>query len=123
MVRERDKASLHTAQSVSPFVISPLPRRLALEHFALREELIQARQKIAELENKLAGEEVMVVRDITMEEAKEEIRQLLKEGDTFYFSDIADKLRIDLEIVVDICRELQGDREIEVDEEALTRTK
>ena len=121
MVRATDKTSPRITRS--PLSISPLPTRFVLEHFALREELRQARQKLAELENRSSGEEVMVVRDITKEEAKEEIRQLLKGGHTLYFSDIADKLRLDLEMVVDICRELQGDKEIGIDEEALTRTK
>jgi len=121
MVRVADKTSPRIIRS--PLLISPLPTRFVLEYFALREELRQARQQLAELENRSVGEEVMVVRDITKEEAKEEIRQLLNGGDTLYFSDIADKLRLDLEMVVDICRELQGDKEIGIDEEALARTK
>lgn len=119
MVRETDTTSPCIIRS--PLSISPLPTRFVLEYFALREELRQARQKIAELENKPLGEEVMVVRDITKEEAKEEIRQLLKGGDTLYFSEIADKLRLDLEMVVDICRELQDTKEIGIDEEVLAR--
>jgi len=119
MARATEKTSPRILRS--PLFISPLPTRLALEYFALREELRQARQKIAELENRPLEEEVMVVRDITKEEAKEEIRQLLKGGDTLYFSEIADKLRLDLEMVVDICRELQDTKEIGIDEEALAK--
>ena len=121
MVRATDKIVPRIMRR--PLSISPLPTRLVLEYFALREELRQARQKLAELENRPSREEVMVVRDITKEEAKEEIRQLLKGGHTLYFSDIADELRIDLEMVVDICRELYNDQEIGIDEEALARTK
>ncbi|MFC1949739.1 hypothetical protein ACFLW0_06170 [Chloroflexota bacterium] len=117
MVKATDKTRIIQ----SPFYVSPLPPRFVLEYFALREELRQARQKITELEKNLLGEEVMAVRDITKEEAKEEIRQLLKKGHTLYFSDIADKLRLDLEMVVDICRELQENKEIGVDEDALAR--
>ncbi|MBA7678137.1 hypothetical protein ES703_86408 [subsurface metagenome] len=118
----RDKTSLRIAMSLSPFPISPLPTRFVLRYFALQEELGRVKRKLAELENKPSGEEVMVVRDITKEEAKEEIRQLLKKGETLYFSDIADKLRLDLEMVVDICRELQDKKEIGIDEEVLATT-
>ena len=109
--------------TMRPTAFIPLPRRFILKHFALQEELREARKKLAELENRLAGEEVMVVRDITREKAKEEIRQLLRGGETLYFSDISDKLRLDLEVVVDVCRELQNDKEIGIDEEALARAK
>ena len=49
----------------------------------------------------------MTVKEITKEKAKEEILQLFKKGDTLYYSDIVKKLNIDLEMVVDICTELQ----------------
>ena len=119
MVRETYKTSPRIIRR--PLSISPLPTRFVVGYFALREELRQTRQKLLELENRLSREQVMVVRDITKEEAKEEIRQLLKGGDTLYFSEIADKLRLDLEMVVDICRELQDTKEIGIDEEALAR--
>jgi len=84
-------------------------------YFALQEELRQARQKLAELKNRLSGEEVMVVRDITKEEAKEEIRQLFSKGQTLYYSDIVKELGLDLELVVDVCNELESEGVVGVD--------
>ena len=70
---------------------------------------------IAELEKELSGEGVMVVRDITREEAKKEIQQLFASGRTLYYSDIVKELQLDLETVVEICEELRGNKEIDID--------
>ena len=59
----------------------------------------------------------MTVKEITKEKAREEILQLFKKGDTLYYSDIVKKLNIDLEMVVDICTELQKQKIIEIDAE------
>jgi len=53
------------------------------------------------------------------EEATEEIRQLFSSGRTLYYSDIAEELRLDLELVVDICHELQESGEIGIDDRVL----
>jgi len=113
MVRATDKTVPCIMRS--PLSISPLPTRFVLEYFALREELRQARQKLAELENRPSGEEVMVVRDITEEEAKEEIRQLFSKGQTQYYSDIVKELGLDLELVVEVCNELESEGVLGVD--------
>lgn len=75
----------------------------------------QAKQKLAELENRPSGEEVMVVRDITKEEAKEEIRELFSKGKTLYYSDVVKELGLDLELVVEACNELEREGVIGVD--------
>jgi Mn-dependent DtxR family transcriptional regulator len=59
----------------------------------------------------------MTIKEITREKAREEILQLFKKGDTLYYSDIVKKLDIDLEMVVDICAELQEQKVIEIDAE------
>jgi len=95
--------------------ISPLPAWFIMKHLALQEELKQAKQRLAELEDRISGEEVIVLRDIAREEAKQEIEQLFKSGRTLYYSDIARELKLDLELVVDICNELQESGVVEVD--------
>jgi len=62
---------------------------------------------------------VIVLREISREQAKQEIQQLFSSGRTLYYSDIAEELGLDLELTVDICRELQESKEIKVDENAL----
>ena len=102
--------------------VSPLPPRFVMEYLSLQRELKRVKQRLSELENRDSGEKVIVLRDITREEAKQEIRQLFSSGRTLYYSDIAEELGLDLKLVVDICRELQENKEIGIDEDALART-
>ena len=95
--------------------ISPLPQWFIMKHLALQEELKQTKQRLLELESGISGEEVIVLREITREEAKKEIRQLLESGRTLYYSDIARELQLDLELVVDICNELQESGVVGID--------
>lgn len=63
---------------------------------------------------KLKQERVIVLRQVTREQAKEEVKRLFSTGRTLYYSDIARRLKVDLQLVVEICRELQDEGEIEV---------
>lgn len=95
--------------------ISPYPTRFVLEYLSLQEELRQVKQRLSELESRIPVEKVIALRSITREEAKQEIRQLFSSGRTLYYSDIVKELRLDLETVVDICNELEEEKEIGVD--------
>ncbi len=53
-------------------------------------------------------EHIVVLRDVDREQAKREIEALFKEGGTIYYGDIVERLGLDLELVVDICNELEG---------------
>lgn len=72
--------------------------------------------RLASLTERLSGagteEKVIILRELTKEEATEEIRNLFRKGETLYYSDIAEKLGLDLEQVVEICNELVGKGEI-----------
>ena len=92
---------------------------LAAENILLRREIEQIKQRLAELERKMPEEKVIVLREISREQAKQEIQQLFSSGRTLYYSDIAEELRLGLQLVVDICRELEGGGEVKVDESAL----
>lgn len=89
------------------------------ENASLRQEIEQIKQKLSELEERVPKEKVIVLREISREEAKEEIRQLFSNGRTLYYSDIAEELRLDLKLVVDICHELQESGEIGIDDRVL----
>ncbi len=93
--------------------ISPLLSMDAITYFSFREELERIRQKLLELEDK---EKVIVLKEITREEAKKEIQQLFAGGRTLYYSDIVKELRLDLETVVEICNELHESKEIGIDD-------
>lgn len=66
-------------------------------------ELIERRN----FERGEATEEVIMLRSISREQAKEEIMGLLDKSDKLYYSDIAEKLKLDLKEVVEIIEELE----------------
>jgi len=92
-------------------ITRPLHPRFVLEYFSMREELRQVKQRLVELENR---ESVIVLKELTREEAKEEIEKLFKSEQTLYYSDIVKELGIDLETVVDICNELMESGSVKV---------
>jgi regulator of replication initiation timing len=89
------------------------------ENASLRQEIEQIKQKLSELEERIPEEKVIVLREISREKAKKEIRQLFSNERTLYYSDIAEELRLDLKLVVDICHELQESGEIGIDDRVL----
>jgi len=89
------------------------------ENASLRQGIEQIKQKLSELEERIPEEKVIVLREISREEAEQEIRELFSSGRTLYYSDIAEELRLDLELVVVICHKLQESGELRIDESAL----
>jgi regulator of replication initiation timing len=85
------------------------------ENILLRKEIDEIKQRMTELENRMPMEKVIVLREVPRSEAKEEIRQLFSSGRTLYYSDIAEELKLDLELVVDLCQELQESGKISAD--------
>lgn len=85
----------------------------------LKKRLEAVEQRLQQLEACLPRQQVVVLREISREQAKDEISKLFLEGGRLYYSDIAHKLRLDLELVVEICRELLEKGEIQVDEHAV----
>lgn len=59
-----------------------------------------------------SSEEVILLRSISREQAKEEIMGLLDKSDKLYYSDIAEKLKLDLKEVVEIIEELEAEGEV-----------
>jgi len=58
-------------------------------------------------------EQVVVLRTLSREDAKEEIVRLFESGDVMDYEDLAQRLQLDLRVVVDICRELASEGVIE----------
>ena len=84
----------------------------------LRARVASLEEQVGRLEENLV-QQVIVLREMTREEAKTEIIDLFACGETLYYSDISERLRIDLEVVVEICRELQAEGAIRVDDDAV----
>lgn len=62
--------------------------------------------------------EVVVLRTVTREQAKQEVQELFRSGETLFYSDIARRLRLELPLVVELCQELTGSGEIEIHDNA-----
>ena len=86
---------------------------------ALKARVAVLEEQVARLEEDSAPK-VIELREVTKDEAKAEIIDLFATGETFYYSDIFERLRIDYEMVVDICSELQQEGAIGVKEVADT---
>jgi len=114
---------LTSIAGVSAFAVGTDPSRwfeqentqLRIENYALRERIRAVEERLANIEATIPRERVVILREISKEEAKEEIRNLFSTGQTLYYSDIAKELRLDLEMVVEICNELQESGEINTD--------
>jgi len=86
-------------------------------------EIEKLRARVASLESQIGAfqtdgfdqSEVIVLRTIERDEAAQEILQLFRSGETLFYSDIAKRLQLDLQPVVEICQELIEAEEIEVD--------
>ena len=91
-----------------------------------RDELEESKVRVLDLEEVVArllalaaDEEVIELRDIPKEEAKQEILAMFQSGEILFYSDLATKLRLDLPLVVEICQELGQEGEIEVHSDAI----
>ena len=85
---------------------------------ALKARVAVLEEQVARLEEDSALE-VIELREVTKDEARAEIIDLFATGETFYYSDIFERLRIDLEMVVEICHELQEEDVIYVADHAV----
>lgn len=85
----------------------------------LKDRVAALEAEVAELRASLTDEEVIELRTISRKEAKQEILDLFQSGETLFYSGLAERLRIDLPLVVEICQELEKEGEIEVNADAI----
>ena len=76
-------------------------------------------ERVTRLEEHSSEVNVIELREVTKDEARAEIIDLFAAGETLYYSDIADRLRLDLEMVVEICHKLQEEDVIYVADHAV----
>jgi hypothetical protein len=86
---------------------------LQKENLALKRAVKKIEKRLASLEASIPVQKTIVLREISKEQAKIEIQDLFSRGDILYYSDIAEKLRIDLSMAVDLCNEMQTEGVIE----------
>ena len=105
--------------STMPYIENYLAERKLLEQRLEAIEMLELRvgaleKRVASLEAVYPEEKIIVLRELSKEEAKREILELFSRQDRLYYSDIAEQLSLDLKLVVDICNELQAAGEIHV---------
>lgn len=93
--------------------------QLGKENLLLRDKLKNIEERLAIIEASLPQEKIIILREVSKEVAEKEIKALFTEGQILYYSDIAERLRLDLQLVVEICNELQSKGEIEVVDDSL----
>ena len=94
-------------------------RKLQRENEFLRKEISEIKTELGCMRSEKSSEKVIVLKQISREQAKQEIKELFASGRTLYFSDIAEELKLDIKLVVEICKELQEENEIGVDSDSM----
>ncbi|GEM_PF-4061081 len=83
----------------------------------IKEETNKLRKEVDELRLKLGGndEHIVFIREINRNQAKKEIDEFIKTNKTTDLIDIQNKLGIDLELIVDIVKELNKEGKVKLD--------
>lgn len=121
-VLESKRKLLFNIAGVSAFAVSTEPSswfeqentQLRMENYALRERIRAVEERLANIEATIPEERVIILREVSKEEAEKDILELFSQGQILYYSDIAEQLGLDLQLVVEICNELQSKGEIEL---------
>jgi hypothetical protein len=92
---------------------------LTAEVEQLRDRVEALERELAQIKDSFPGEEIIVLRSISRDQAKQEILELFQSGEVLFYSDVARRLQLDLPLVVELCQELQHEGEIEVDADAV----
>jgi hypothetical protein len=77
----------------------------------LEGEVERLRSEVARLTEE---PEAVNIREISREDAKSEILQLFRTGRSLFYSDIMRELAIDIDLVVEVCEELESEGKIGV---------
>ena len=95
--------------------------QLMTENKVLRKKIQVIEKRLTKIEAIIPKERLVILREVSREEAKEDILGLFHQEQILYYSDIAEQLGLDLKLVVEICNELQSKGEIQVVDDALQR--
>lgn len=99
------------------FSVGGVPLAGAEDRIRTLEARVAALEQEVEGLRRLALEEqegdVIVLRSASREQAKQEIRELFASGETLYYSDIVQRLGLDIDLVVGLCKELEEAGEVE----------
>lgn len=98
--------------------LQSLEEENALLKTLLGEKIAELEARVAKIEEAQPEEKIIVLREMPREEAKQAIMEMFSEDRVLYFSDIAEELRLELPLVVELCQELMQEGKIEVSGES-----
>lgn len=93
--------------------------RMQVETFRLLLKNVTIRLEVLEKLKAVSGEDVIEVRDISMEQTKKEMLSLLSDGKTRYADEIATELKLDIRDVIEAFKQLHKEGKLSVDEDKL----
>ncbi len=87
----------------------PYPSRMVNHYFTDADELRRMKERLAELEEKTARENIIVLQGAPRTEIKEEVRRILDEDGTVLYSDIVRRTSRCPAVVLDIYDEISAE--------------
>jgi uncharacterized coiled-coil DUF342 family protein len=115
----KEKRQAYTAAPVKTNGLAKTIEDLRKSNSELANRVKLLEERLAKVESALPGAKTTACREISREDAEKEIMNLFSEGETLYYSDIAEKLDLELPAVVDICGDLLKRGEIKVNDDSL----
>ncbi len=113
------RASEESVSAVETTEAKNIVRNLRENEASLLHRIESIEERLSKIETSTPSEKMVVLRNISRQEAIKEIRNLFSKGQTLYYSDIAEELGLELQLVVEICEELKNNGEIETGDNTL----
>ncbi len=115
-----DWTSVESWIEIQPLELLESVTKLQRENNYLQQQVEELQKKVSKLMESLPTQKTIILREINKAQAKQEIKKLFASTDEpLYYSDIAEELELDLEMVVEICQELIKEGEVEIDTDIL----
>lgn len=106
VIKELKKKKNYLEQIVNNLLSESRIHEMGNKLNELQKEVIGLKGEIQNIKKK---EKVIVINSISTKQAKKNIQELFNSGEVIYYSDIVEKLGIELKMVVKICNELIRD--------------
>ena len=87
----------------------PFPSRMVNHYFADAEDLRRAKERLAELEEKTARENVIVLQGVPRTEVREQVSRIIAEDGTVLYADIVQRTSLCPAVVMDVYDELAAE--------------
>lgn len=111
MLYDRMQKRVTVPVSMAPEIVKQIDGARAKLGYRSRNEVI--RESIKHFLDEVGEMKVIKLRKVPRKKAKKEVLDYIKKKEIAYASDVADELRLDYRLVVDIIRELWEEKKVE----------